>query len=72
MATYIGYYPNTILTRAMFNFDEIGWSDFKLNGSIGVSVSDTFSFEDWSLDLNDPIAWELHTTASNEILWTTQ
>ncbi len=45
MATYIPYFPQTPITRAMFNFDGVasGLVNYILSGYIRVSVSDSFT-----------------------------
>ncbi|MBB3944074.1 methionine-rich copper-binding protein CopC, partial [Sphingorhabdus rigui] len=49
MATYTQYNPNSIISRAMFNFDVGGLLNFRLQGLVRVSVSDGFGFEiNWS------------------------
>ncbi len=72
MATDITYTPNTIITKAMFNFDAFGLSDYKLSGTIRVSVSDDFSYSDY-LNPNyshfNPI---LYTAGASEVTWTPQ
>lgn len=47
MAIYVSYTPNTLIEKAMFNFDIYGLSNFKYSGPIRVSVSDGFSYNDW-------------------------
>ena len=49
MATFIPYNPNSIIAKAMFNFGNMGYVNFKLTGIVRVSVSDGFGFEiNWS------------------------
>ncbi len=40
MSTYVQYSPNTLISKAMFNFDAFGLSNFMADGTIRVSVSD--------------------------------
>ena len=48
MATIIDYYPLGVIDRALFNFDEISRVvNFKLAGSVSVSVSDSFVVSDY-------------------------
>jgi len=69
MAAYIPILPSTDISRAMFNFDAFGIADYRLVGTIRVSVSDTFSFFDY---LNYNFFSELYTNGSDEVAWTTQ
>ncbi len=73
MATYISYTPTAVIAKAMFNFDAFGWSNnYILNGTVGVSVSDSFSYADY-LDTNYSLFYQgLYTSGSNEVAWTTQ
>lgn len=70
MATNIAYTPDTAITKAMFNFDAFGLSNYKFGGTIHVSVSDDFSRDDY-LNSNyssfNPI---LYTSGTNEVTWT--
>lgn len=47
MATYTTYAPPDVFTKAMFDFDYFGIGNYKLTGSIRVSVSDGFSNLDY-------------------------
>ncbi len=69
MATYVAYTPTTEIDKAMFNFDALGRSNFKLTGTVRVSVSDSFSYADYS-SLNFYAG--LYTAGSNEMVWTNQ
>ncbi len=72
MATYISYTPTTVIAKAMFNFDVFGIANFKLDGTVRVSVSDSFSYADY-LDPNYSLFYQgLYTSGSNEMVWTTQ
>lgn len=51
MATFVGYTPTSLFTRAMFNFDASGVSNYLISGPIRVSVSDGFSNTDYYLGL---------------------
>jgi serralysin len=48
MAEYLAYSPDTVMTRAMFNYDAQGGTDFTLKGTIRVSVSDSFTKADYT------------------------
>lgn len=69
MATYSSYAPTSPIGRAMFNFDVYGISNFKLTGTVRVSVSDSFNSSDY---LNFHFDSDLYTTGSNEVAWTAQ
>ena len=60
MATYISYTPSTLIEKAMFNFDVAGLSNFKYSGTIYVSVSDGFSYNDWYYGLVNDINLTLY------------
>ncbi len=71
-ANVISYTPATLITKAMFNFDAFGLSDYKLDGAIRVSVSDDFSIDDLSnpgYSRFDPI---LYTAGQSEVNWSTR
>ena len=72
MATYGSFTPTTTIARAMFNFDAFGISNYKLNGTIRVSVSDAFSFADYLGTSYSNFYSELYTSGSEEIGWTNQ
>ena len=44
MATILSYSPQGIIDKALFNFDAMGSTDFKLSGPIAVSVSEPFVY----------------------------
>ena len=46
MATIVTYRPTTTITRAMFNFDAVGASNYLYTGPLRVSVSDSFTVDD--------------------------
>lgn len=72
MATDITYTPDSIITKAMFNFDAFGLSDYKLDDTIRVSVSDDFSFNDHLNPDYSQFNSILYTEGSNEVTWTTR
>ncbi len=56
MAVYSSFFPSTVITKAMFNFDEMGLSNFILQGPVRISVSDGLGFEiNWSSDQKNNI-----------------
>ena len=63
MATYEAYTPDTFISRALFNFDAFGGSDFRVTGPISVSVSDSFTLADFKAQAVS-IASEVYTTGS--------
>lgn len=72
MVTDITYTPNTIITKAMFNFDAFGLSNYKLSGTIRVSVSDDFSYDDYLNPSYSRFNSILYTAGVNEVTWTPQ
>jgi serralysin len=44
MATVTRIYPSSPIDKALFNFDEFGWNNFRLSGVVRWSVSDNFEF----------------------------
>lgn len=48
MSTYVTYSPSSAISRAMFNFDVYPeWENFKTDGTVRVSVSDSFTLADY-------------------------
>jgi Ca2+-binding RTX toxin-like protein len=47
MATIVSYSPDTLIGRALFNFTEMGLTNFKVSGKISVSVSSSFTYSDY-------------------------
>jgi len=43
MATYVSYTPTGVIEKALFNLDAFGMANYKLSGTVGVSVSDSFT-----------------------------
>lgn len=69
MATYISYTPSSIIAKAMFNFDGMGWYNFKLSGKIRVSVSDMFSYADYLDHKFDSYLFTNPYLSSSEMYW---
>ena len=69
MATYTSYTPTGVIGRALFNFDEFGVTNYKLTGTVRVSVSDSFSSADYQ---SFHFYSDLYTAGSNEVVWTSQ
>jgi len=57
MATYSTYIPTQLFTRAMFNFDASGVADYRINGTIRVSVSDAFASGQYGVGINNEVPW---------------
>lgn len=72
MATDIAYTPDTIISRAMFNFDAFGLANYKLSGAVRVSVSDDFSYDDYLNPGYSRFNSMLYTAGANEVTWTSQ
>jgi len=71
MATYASYTPSSLISKALFNFDALGGTNYVLTGTIRVSVSDAFSYADYvapGLSINP----SFYTFGSNEIPWSAQ
>lgn len=47
MATLVGYTPVTVAGRALFNFDDFGYANYKYSGTVNISVSDAFTYSDY-------------------------
>src|SRR6476660_9561345 len=72
MATYVSYTPTSVIGSAMFNSDAVGIADYKISGTVRVSVSDTFGFSDFVDSSYSLFLPTLYTMASSEIDWTNQ
>ena len=44
MAIFTTYAPTSLIAKALFNFDAFGRDNFKLTGTVNVSVSDSFTY----------------------------
>jgi hypothetical protein len=72
MATDIAYTPDPIISNAMFNFDAFGLANYKLSGTVRVSVSDDFSYDDYLNPGYSRFNSMLYTAGANEVTWTSQ
>ena len=63
MATYETYSPGSFITRALFNFEAFGSSNFLLLGPISVSISDSFTLLDFQKQTVS-IAAEVYTSGT--------
>ena len=64
MATYIPYTPANLITKALFNFDAFGSDNFKLLGTVNVSVSDSFTYAQY-LSAFPAISEDVYTSLSS-------
>ncbi|MBC3919048.1 DUF4214 domain-containing protein [Undibacterium sp. CY18W] len=72
MASYIPYFPGTTITKAMFNFDAFGITNYILAGTIRISVSDDFSYANYYSDKDYSLFNSgIYTNGPNEYVWTT-
>jgi len=70
MALIIPYTPTSIISKALFNFDVFGITNFKLTGTVNVSVSDSFTYAQYRLastSLSNEIYTSLSTGKTNWI-----
>lgn len=57
MAEIVSYSPQGIIDKALFNFDAMGSSNFKLSGEIIVSISNPFSNSQFLSGYGNNLAW---------------
>ncbi len=69
MATIATYRPTTAITRAMFNFDAVGASNYVYTGPIRVSVSDSFTVDDQA---SLRFYGDIYTNGAAEVNWATE
>ena len=70
MAAVVSYTPTTLIAKALFNFDAFGIDNFRLSGSVSVSVSDSFTYSDYLLYFPS-ISRDIYTSlASGNSGWT--
>ena len=70
MAVPVSYSPQSVIARAMFNFDVFGAEDFTLDGTVRVSVSDAFTSADYVSTEYSYFYSDLWTRGSGEVSWT--
>jgi Ca2+-binding RTX toxin-like protein len=70
MATYVSYSPTGPIDRAMFNFDVYDIPNYRLAGTVRVSVSDAFSITDYQDPNYSAFTAEIATADENEVPWT--
>jgi len=64
MASTIPFSPKTTIERALFNFDAAGIRNFKLSGTVLVSVSDAFTYTQY-LTSPSTISADIYTSLSS-------
>ena len=70
MATVVSYTPTSVISNALFNFDAFNIANFKLTGTVNISVSDSFTYAQYRLlylTLSSNIYTSLNTGSIN---WT--
>lgn len=70
MAVPVSYSPQSVIARAMFNFDVFGGENFRLDGTVRVSVSDAFTSADYASTAYSYFYTDLWTRGSAEVYWT--
>lgn len=72
LATVVAFNPVTTIEKALFNFDLIGIQNFKLSGTVAVSVSDAFTYANYSANPS-LISKDVYTSlASGATNWTAE
>ncbi|MCX7175815.1 MAG: hypothetical protein NT159_18200 [Proteobacteria bacterium] len=70
MATYVAYTPTSIIGKALFNLDAFGMANYKVSGTVGVSVSDAYT-EAQYLASSPQLSKDLYTSlSSGNVGWT--
>ena len=64
MAIFTPYAPTGLIAKALFNFDAFGSDDFKLTGTVNVSVSDSFTYAQY-LSAFPAISEDVYTSLSS-------
>jgi len=64
LASTVAYKPVTPIEKALFNLDAAGISNFKLSGTVVVSVSDAFTYAQY-LASPDKISRDIYTSLSS-------
>ena len=72
LATVVAFNPVTTIEKALFNFDLIGIQNFKLSGTVAVSVSDAFTYANYSAN-QSLISKDVYTSlTSGATNWTAE
>ncbi len=64
MAIFTPYTPTGLIAKALFNFDAFGSGNFKLAGTVNVSVSDSFTYAQY-LNAFPAISEDVYTSLSS-------
>ncbi len=64
MAIFTPYTPTSLIAKALFNFDAFGSGNFKLAGTVNVSVSDSFTYAQY-LNAFPAISADVYTSLSS-------
>lgn len=64
MATYVAYTPTGVIGKALFNMDAFGLANYKVSGTVRVSVSDSYT-EPQYLASSPPLADDVYTALSS-------
>jgi hypothetical protein len=64
MAKIVSYTPQGIIDKALFNFDAMGGSNFKLSDQIIVSISNPFSNTQFLSGYSNNLAWSPDVSAA--------
>ena len=64
LASTVAYGPSTTIEKALFNFDAAGINNFKLIGTVAVSVSDAFTYAQYQSNPNK-ISRDIYTSLSS-------
>lgn len=64
MATYVAYTPTSVIGAALFNLDAFGMPNYRVSGTVGVSVSDSFT-EAQYLSSATPLSEDVYTSRSS-------
>jgi len=70
LASVVLFSPNSVIEKALFNFDSAGISNYKLSGTVYVSVSDAITYAQY-LASSKIISSDIYTSlASGKAAWT--
>ena len=64
MAIFTTYAPTSLIAKALFNFDAFGRDNFKLTGTVNISVSDSFTYAQY-LSAFPAISEDVYTSLSS-------
>ena len=70
MATYVPYNPTGVIDKALFNLDAAGMANYRLTGTVNVSVSDSFTKAQYT-SASPAISKDIYTSlSSGDAGWT--